>query len=427
MAATTTDGGETLFVGVRVFDGVSEALSGPTNVVVRNGRIAAVTPDDIAVAPGGVRIDGAGRTLMPGLIDAHYHTAFAALPQTALLTADLAYIGIAAATSARKTLLQGFTSVRDAGGPSLGLKRAIDDGLVEGPRIWPSGAVISQTSGHGDFRMPTEIPRGVVGWRTHTETVRASVIADGVDEVLRAAREQLMLGASQIKMMAGGGVSSSYDPIDVIQYTETELRAGVDAARNWGTYVLAHAYTAGAVQQAIRAGVQCIEHGHLVDEETAAMMAEHGTWWCLQAFLDDGDANPQHEPDKRAKQLRVAAGTDRAYELARKHGVRVAWGSDIVFDPRLVRRHGALLAKLTRWYSAAEVLRMATSTNAELLALSGPRNPYPGELGVVREGALADLLLVDGDPLQDIGLLTRPESALPVIMKNGAIVKNALR
>lgn len=426
MPATTADGGQTVFAGVRVFDGVSDALSGPTNVVVQRGRIASVTPDDVAVDPGGVRIDGAGKTLMPGLIDAHYHTAMAALPQAALLSADLGYASIAAATSARDTLLNGFTSVRDAGGPSFGLKRAIDDGLVEGPRIWPSGAFISQTSGHGDFRIPTEVPRGVAGWLTHTEVIRASVIADGVDEVLRAAREQLMLGASQIKMMAGGGISSSHDPIDVTEYTEAELRAAVDVARNWGTYVLVHAYTPEAIQQAIRAGVQCIEHGQLVDEETVAMMAEHCTWWCLQAFLDDDDANPHPEPDKRAKQMQVTAGTDRAYELARKHGVKVAWGTDILFNRRLVRRHGALLTKLTRWYSPAEVLRMATSVNAELLALSGPRNPYPGELGVVREGALADLLLVEGDPIQDLSLLTTPETALPLIMKDGAIVKHTM-
>lgn len=310
--------------------------------------------------------------------------------------------------------------------PSFGLKRAIDQGLAEGPRIRPSGAFISQTSGHGDFRMPSEVPRGVAGYVAHSETMRASVIADGVDEVLRAVREQLLLGASQIKMMAGGGVSSSHDPIDVTEYTEAELRAGVDAARNWGTYVLVHAYTPHAVQQAVRAGVRCIEHGQLVDEATVALMAEHGTWWCLQPFLDDEDANPHPEPAKRAKQVQVAAGTDRAYELARKHGVKVAWGSDILYNAKLAARQGARLTKLTRWYSPAEVLRMATSANAELLALSGARNPYPGALGVVREGALADLLLVDGDPLADLSLLEQPATSLSVVMKNGVIARNAL-
>lgn len=417
---------EILFGGVRVFDGVGDALSEPVNVLVRGATIAAVTSGDVALARGGLQIDGAGRTLMPGLIDAHFHAAFATLPQLDLLTADIGYVAIAAARSARETLLRGFTSVRDAGGPSFGLKRAIDQGLAEGPRIWPSGAFISQTSGHGDFRMPSEVPRGVAGYLAHSETMRASVIADGVDEVLRAVREQLLLGASQIKMMAGGGVSSSHDPIDVTEYTEAELRAGVDAARNWGTYVLVHAYTPHAVQQAVRAGVRCIEHGQLVDEATVALMAEHGTWWCLQPFLDDEDANPHPEPAKRAKQVQVAAGTDRAYELARKHGVKVAWGSDILYNAKLAARQGARLTKLTRWYSPAEVLRMATSANAELLALSGARNPYPGALGVVREGALADLLLVDGDPLADLSLLEQPATSLSVVMKNGVIARNAL-
>lgn len=421
-----TSDNEILFAGVRVFDGVSDALSEPVDVLVRGVTIAAVTSGDVVLARGGLRIDGAGRTLMPGLIDAHFHAAFATLAQLDLLTADVGYVAIAAARSARETLLRGFTSVRDAGGPSFGLKRAIDQGLAEGPRIWPSGAFISQTSGHGDFRMPSEVPRGVAGYLAHSETMRASVIADGVDEVLRAVREQLMLGASQIKMMAGGGVSSSHDPIDVTEYTEAELRAGVDAARNWGTYVLVHAYTPDAVQQAVRSGVQCIEHGQLVDEATVALMAERGTWWCLQPFLDDEDANPHPEPAKRAKQLQVAAGTDRAYELARKHGVKVAWGSDILYNAKLAARQGARLTKLTRWYSPAEVLRMATSANAELLALSGPRNPYPGDLGVVREGALADLLLVDGDPLADLSLLEQPETSLSVIMKDGVIARNAL-
>lgn len=418
--------GEVVFAGVRVFDGVSDALSEPTNVLVRGTTIAAVTSDEVSVRPDAVRVEGAGRTLMPGLIDAHFHVAFAALPQLALMTADVGYVALAAAASARDTLLRGFTSVRDAGGPTFGVKRAIDEGLVDGPRIWPSGAFISQTSGHGDFRLPGEVPRGIIGHHTHGEVVGAGVIADGVDEVLRAVREQLMLGASQIKMMAGGGISSSYDPIDVTEYTEAELRAAVDAAANWGTYVFVHAYTPRAVQQAIRAGVQCIDHGQLVDEQTVAMMAEHGTWWCLQPFLDDEDANPHHEPDKRAKQLQVSAGTARAYELSRKHGVNVAWGSDILFDARMAARQGSRLTKLARWFSPAEVLRMATSVNAELLAMSGPRNPYPGELGVVREGALADLLLVDGDPLQDIGLLNRPDECLAVIVKDGAVVKHAL-
>ena len=244
-------------------------------------------------------------------------------------------------------------------------------------------------------------------------------------EVLRAAREQLLLGASQIKVMAGGGVSSSYDPLDVTQYTEPEVRAAVDAAENWGTYVMVHAYTPRAVQQAIRAGVKSIEHGHLLDEETVAMMAEHDVWWSLQPFLE-GPGAPPLPPANQEKRRQVNDGTDAAYRLAIKHGVKVAWGTDFLFEPKNAEGQGSRLVDITRWYSPFEALRMATSRNAELLALSGPRNPYPGRLGVVEENALADLLLVDGNPLEHIELLADPASNLKVIVKDGSIVKNTL-
>jgi imidazolonepropionase-like amidohydrolase len=206
-------------------------------------------------------IDGGGRVLMPGLIDAHTHLWFETLSLHVVAAADSSYIDLLSGIAAQALLKQGFTTVRDAGGPVFGLKRAIDEELIAGPRIFPSGALVSQTSGHGDYRSRYEVPRAACGHLSHQELVGAGAIADGVGEVLRAVREQLMLGASQIKMMAGGGVVSAYDPIDVTEYTETELRAAVEAAENWGTYVLVHAYTPRAVQQAIRAGVRCIEHG----------------------------------------------------------------------------------------------------------------------------------------------------------------------
>jgi imidazolonepropionase-like amidohydrolase len=235
-------------------------------------------------------IDGGGRVLMPGLIDAHAHLWFETLPWQVGPAADWSYIDIVSGIAAQALLMRGFTAVRDAGGPVFGLKRAIDEGLVAGPRIFPSSAFISQTSGHGDFRSRYEVPRGICGHLSHQELVGAVAIADGVGEVLRAVREQLMLGASQIKMMAGGAFISPYDPIDVTEYTEAELRAGVEAAENWGTYVLIHAYTPRAVQQGIRTGVRCIEHGHLLDEGTVVIMAEHEVWWSQQPFLDDEDA-----------------------------------------------------------------------------------------------------------------------------------------
>ena len=419
----------TVFENVRIFDGKSASLSGPSHVLVRGKTIEAISSQQITPSDGEhLRlIEGGNRVLMPGLIDAHWHSMFAELSLVAALTADAGYINILSGKAAARTLQRGFTTVRDAGGPSFGLKRAIDDGLVEGPRIFPSGAFISQTSGHGDYRSHYELPRGICGHHPYSEIVGAAMIADGVDEVLRAVREQLMLGASQIKMMAGGGVASLHDPIDVTQYTEAELRAGVEAAENWGTYVLVHAYTPRAVQQALRAGVRCIDHGQLLDDETVAMIAEHDAWWSMQPFLDDEDSAPLLDPVRRAKGLQVYAGTDNAYGLAKKHGVKLAWGTDTLFDPKLADRQGAQLAKMTRWFTSAEILKMATSDNAALCAMAGDRNPYPGQLGVVQEGALADLLLVDGNPLDDIELLARPESSLVVIMKDGRIYKDACR
>jgi imidazolonepropionase-like amidohydrolase len=419
---------ETTFRNVRVFDGEAERLSGASDVMVTGNviRSIAAASTEHGGDGGSTVIDGGGRVLMPGLIDVHAHLAFATLPLTVAMTASAEYIAILGSVAARDMLMRGFTSARDCGGPVFGMKLAIDQGLVPGPRIWPSGAMISQTAGHGDFRLPYEIPRGTCGWLSHSELVGAAAIADGVDEVLRATREQLRGGASQIKMMAGGGVASSFDPLDVTQFTEAELRAGVEAAENWGTYVTVHAYTPRSVQQALRAGVRCIEHGHLLDEQTVAMLAEHDAWWSIQPFLDDEDAPPLLDPDSRAKYEQVVRGTDRAYELAQRHSVKLGWGTDSLFDAKLAARQGAQLAKMTRWFTPAQILRMATSTNAQLLAMSEPRNPYPGALGVVAEGALADLLLVDGDPLANIGLLSTPETSLTVIMKDGVIYRNTL-
>jgi imidazolonepropionase-like amidohydrolase len=304
----------------------------------------------------------------------------------------------------------------------FGIKQAIDEGAILGPRIFPAGGVISQSGGHGDFRMPNEVPRGVAGHLSYSEIIGAAVIADGEAEVLRGAREMLRRGASQLKLMAGGGCASAYDPLDVSQYTEAEMRAAVQAAENWGTYVTVHAYTPRAIRTAVDAGVRCIEHGHLIDEETAAMLAEKDIWWCLQPFLDDEDAVPL-PPANRQKFLQMIAGTDNAYQLAIKHQAKVAFGTDILFDAKLAGRQGAQLAKLTRWYTPTEVLQQATIRNAELLAMSGPRNPYPGRLGVVAEGALADLILVDGDPVADISLIARPDEAFTAIVKDGRLVK----
>jgi imidazolonepropionase-like amidohydrolase len=418
-----------LFENVRIFNGTSEQLSAPSNVLVVGNKIQKISTAPIPQSSGASRINGGGRVLMPGLIDNHTHLFMAVSKVEDLLSPSTTPESLfkTTQTTATETLMRGFTTVRDLAGPVFELKKVIDQGAVVGPRIYPSGAMISQTSGHGDFRSLKEIPRSPSTPLSRGEVLGVGAIADGVDEVLRRTREQLMQGATQIKLAAGGGVSSDYDPLDVSQYTEAEFRAAVEAAANWNTYVTVHAYTPIAIQTAIRAGVNCIEHGQLMDEETAKIMAEKGIWLSMQPFLDDEDVTPFPEGSaNRIKQVQMTSGTDNAYRLAKKYHLKTAWGTDTLFDAKLATRQGAQLTKMVRWYTPAQVLKMATSTNAELLTLSGPRNPYPGKLGVVQEGALADLLLVNGNPLENIKLLENPAQNLTVIMKDGKIYKTTL-
>jgi imidazolonepropionase-like amidohydrolase len=418
-----------LFENVRVFDGKSERLSPPRNVLVVGNKIQTIAEAPIAPPAGAAltRIAGNGRTLMPGLIDAHWHAMMAAISLKDGLAAHQGYVNIVAARAAEDTLMRGFTSVRDLAGPVWGLKRAIDEGITVGPRIWPSGAMISQTSGHADYRSVNELPRSPSTALHSTEITGYGRIADGPDEVRRAVREQLMMGASQVKLAAGGGVASNFDPLDVAQYGESEFRAAVESAENWGTYVTVHAYTPLAVQTALKAGVKVIDHGQLIDDATAKMIADKGAWLSLQPFLDDEDAVFFPEgSDNRAKFVAMTQGTNNAYALAKKYRLKLAFGTDTLFDAKLARRQGAQLAKMVRWFSPAEVLVMATGTNAELLALSGNRSPYKGKLGVVEVGALADLLLVNGDPIANIKLIEDPAKNFVVIMKDGRVYKSTL-
>lgn len=414
---------ETLFRNVRVFDGTSPQLSAPTDVLVRGNRIAGIG-GDLRPAAGATVIDGRGGTLMPGLIDVHVHLTFGALTQAQMASPELtpARAGAAAAREAGRMLMRGFTAVRDVGGPIFELKQQIDAGAVPGPRIWPSGPTISQTAGHGDYRHPSEGPRRWTGKASRAELLGAGYIADGRDEVLAATREALRFGASQIKVMAGGGTSSAYDPIDVTQYTLDEMKAAVEAAEDWGTYVTVHAYTPRSVRRAIEAGVKCIEHGQLLDEATLRLMAERGIWLSTQNLVADTEAM---DPQRREKRRPVIEGQERLWPTAKRLGVKLAWGTDFLFEPELNAQQNAYLLRLKQWFSPAEILKMVTHDNAELLALSGLRSPYQGRLGVVAPGALADLILVAGDPLRDIDLIGDPERNFTIIMKDGRLVKDA--
>ncbi len=419
-SATSAPVIRTLFTNVNVFDGEHEQLVNNANVLVEGNLIKQVSTSPIS-ADGATVIDADGRTLMPGLIDAHWHVMFSEPTFGELLNSDNSWLTLLGARGARDTLMRGFTTVRDVGGNPFAIKKAIDRGMLEGPRIYPSGANISQTSGHSDGRHPAD-----PGTPHYLETVGQLRIADGPSNVLLAVRENLRMGASQIKISIGGGVSSPYDPLDVGTYTFEEIKAAVDAAGNFNTYVAVHANTDDAVRMGIEAGIRSVEHGFLLSEDTLKLMAKKDVWLSIQPLLNDEDAFA-FSGDNLRKWIEATDGTDKVYKLAKKYNVKVAFGTDLLFDPTLGPKQGKFLAKLKRWYTPYEALKMATSTNAELLALCGPRNPYKaGELGVIRTGAYADLILVDGNPLQNLDLVADPDKNFVVIMKDGKIYKNAL-
>ncbi|MCC9042795.1 amidohydrolase family protein [Myroides sp. M-43] len=417
---------QVLIENVRILDHKTAALTAPMNVLVSGQTIEKISSSAISVKDKDVvKINGNGKTLMPGLIDVHVHMVFGALTMEQMMspTATPESLMKEVAVGSNNMLMRGFTSVRDAGGPIFPLKAAIDANKVSGPRIWPSGATISQTAGHGDFRTPNERSRRFFGKPSRAEEMGATFIADGRDEVLTATRENLRFGASQIKVMAGGGTSSAYDPIDVTQYTFDEVKAAVDAAEDWGTYVMVHAYTPRAVQRAIEAGVKSIEHGQMLDEETLKIMAEKNIWLSLQNLMDNNDNMDAQRKEKRKP---VLEGQDKVWPLAKKLGVKLAWGTDFLFEPELNKDQNDYILRLQKWFTNAEILKMVTQDNAELLQLSGLRSPYPGKLGVVEEKAYADLLLVDGNPLKDLSLIANPEKSFILIMKGGQIYKNTI-
>ncbi len=363
---------------------------------------------------------------MPGLIDAHWHAYMSCNTLMNILATDISFTHHVAGREANNTLMRGFTTLRDAGGPVYGLKEAIDAHVINGPRIYPSGAMISQTAGHGDFRTVHDHAQTGCGCGAlaFTEEIGASRIVDGVDAVMMVTRENLRQGSSQIKLLVGGGAASLYDPLDVTEFFEEEIQAAVRAAEDWGTYVMVHVYNPKGITRAVKAGVKSIEHGHLIDEETMKLLADSGTWLCLQPFTVEDNTYPS--PIQQAKHIEICNGTDRAYNLAKKYNVNLAWGTDLLFNPANTKNQNHGIIKLQKWFTNFEILKMVTHDNAQIVALSGLRNPYPKKLGVIEAGAYADLLLVNGNPMENLELLQDPENSFAVIMKDGIIYKNTL-
>ena len=411
---------------VDVFDGRSEQLLENVSVAIAGDRIAAVGRD-IEAAEGASRIDGGGRVLMPGLIDGHSHLALIADVRT-LQQMTWDEIGARMAVRATETLMRGFTSVRDLGGPVMGLKKAVDAGLVDGPRIYPSGAILTQTSGHGDFRSPLDLHPYLDGGDSNMQRLGYFRIVDGPAQVLAAVRENLRNGATQIKLMGSGGVGSDYDPIDSVQFRPEEIRAATGAVADWDTYAGAHLHNGPAIERALQNGVRSIDHASQMTEAAMRLLVKNGAkmnpnfGWnklVLQAgFLTEF---------QREKARIVLDNIDENLRLIRKYDVEITFNVDAFGDYGIWESvNVAEFTERQKYFSNHEILRQVTSVTADLLAMSGRRNPYPGQLGVIEPGAYADLLIVAGNPLEDAALLADPHQNILLIVKDGRIYKNAL-
>ena len=407
----------TLFRNLRLFDGLADSLAEDMEILVEGERIKEVADRPIT-ASGARVVDCGGRTLMPGLIDAHIHAygVDADLGRLDFLPRSLQ--ALRAAERLKDSLKRGFTTVRDAGGADWGLKIAVDTGLIPGPRLFHPGRALSPTGGHGDMR-PNIFLEQFCGCCAPSQAI--AVIADGVDEVRKAVRAELKRGAHAIKIMASGGVASPSDPIYALQYSDEEIACAVWEAKAWRSYVLAHAYTPESISRAVRLGVRSIEHANLIDAPTAALMAERGafavpTLVTYEALADEGPAlgMPEASMKKLADVRDAGLGS---LEILKNAGVRMAFGTDLLAE--MHRRQSDEFVIRRQVLPAAEVLRQATSTCAALLM-------QDDQLGVVKAGALADLILVDGDPIADIGVLTGQGERIPFVMKGGTAMIDRL-
>ena len=416
-----------LFKNVKIFNGTDDQLVTGKDVLVENNLIKAIG-SGLAVAKDVQVIDGGGRTLMPGIIEAHNHLILPIDTASQLNTHDVYYVGAAAAAEAAGYLMRGWTTVRDTGGPAEGLRRAIDEGRVVGPRIYNSGPVVGQTAGHGDFRQYND-PHP--NWQEYTQPFYSnfSFIADGPAEVRQAVRETLRRGSVHVKVMAGGGVSSITDPLYTVQYSAEEMRAAVEAAADYGAYVLVHAYNDTSIIRSVEAGVKVIEHGTLMTEKSAKVMKKNGTWIspsCQVLNLPE-EAVSFLSLASREKFYEAKAGLDRQMELIQEYDLKIAFGTDMFGNPGNFKNTVKEFSCREQYFTPAEVLKQATSINGELLALSGKRNPYPqGPIGVIESGAYADILLVKGNPLKGTAILEDYENNINLIMKDGKIYKNEL-
>ena len=425
-----------LIKNVRVFDGRSDALKEHASIIIEDELVSEITQSQVAEENFSEVIDGQNKVAIPGLTDAHVHLSHNIVGQEGHPRID--EMAVRSTKVAKDMLLRGFTTVRDAGGVVYGLKKNIDNGFLDGPRIFPSNAYISQTCGHGDMRKSRAEQRLLTGdYSSAWLHDQQSIIADGVPEMLRAVREMLFLGASQIKIMAGGGCSSQYDPIQTVQFTFEEMKAAVDAASDYGTYVMAHLYTPQSIQRAVKAGVKSLEHANMMDDETGKIVAEYGAWIMpgpqfSKPFPTQDTTNFTKEQLKEynkrlAKGNLVRSHEHEATEAINKYNLNIVFGTDSFGDPEVFsKRQLGDFAIFKQRFGNWKTLQAATGNINELIKLTTYQNPYPeGKIGVLEEGSFADLLIVDGNPVEDVEVLTDTNN-MRLIAKGGVVYKNTL-
>ncbi len=418
-----------LIKNANVFDGISSTLKNNMSVVVDGNFIEDITDGAVDENTFEQCLDAGGKTVIPGLIDCHSHLGISDSMLNNLDTMRIDELAIRAAKIAEDTLMRGFTTVRTVGSLDLGLKNCIDNGYATGPRIFPSHAAISQTAGHSDFRQNRAQTRGFWGEDSPLMRSKMLVVADGVPEVLKAVREQLFLGASQIKIMAGGGAASFCDPLETCQFTLEEMKAAVDAAADYGTYVCAHIHTEKAMMRAAEAGVRCFEHASFLTDELAKIMVDKDIWLCGQyavAHLIAERKIPLPSELLYQKTERVGKGILKSAELVQKYGLKQVFGTDLVGDRKTQARQLDDFVAREELFGSVESLKHATGYANELFKLTTCMNPYPeGQVGILGKGSFADLLIVEGNPLEKVSLLA-DMSNTKLIMKDGIIYKNIM-
>ncbi|CAH7435297.1 Amidohydrolase [Vibrio chagasii] len=417
-----------LITNANVFNGVDNNLIENVSILIEDNLITQIGEVDATLADE--IIDAQGGTVMPGLIDAHVHITLSA-PFNVIDTMTREEVAIRSAKISEEMLMRGFTTIRDVAGNTLGLKKSIDNGYATGPRILPSMAAISQTSGHSDYRQNQAQERLANG---HEDSpmmkLGAMRVADGRSEVLKAVREQLFMGASQIKIMAGGGASSTFDPLDTLQFTSDEMEAAVQAASDYGTYVAAHIHTSDAMRRAAEAGVMSFEHATIMDDEIAEIIKEKGIWVIPSYFTSSLIAErkiPLPNEETYRKTERVGKAMFKSAELIKKYDIQnIAFGTDCVGETNVHATQLNELGAIEQVFDTITALRMATSNCGRLFEMSTYQHPYQqGKLGQIVEGAYADLLIIDGNPLEGVACVANTDTQ-KLIMKDGKVYKNTL-